>query len=338
MDMDSGESRRSGPELEQELQALTTGTAICRRTGRMVVRMPGDDRVSFMHGMCSNDIKNLKPGTLTYALVLTDRAHVIADLYVWADDEALYLEVERKLWPQTREHLERLLVADDVEIEEMDDLAVVEIVGPASAAAMQPVIPAAAGLQPWHFVKKDSCLAANLPRIGLTAFTVILPSPQIDDFLAQLRKANPQTREVSAKAMDVVRVERGIARVGVDATEQTIALEARLENGISYSKGCYVGQETVERATARGGVKKRLFGVRISGRLPHAGAAARLDGKEVGRLTSVAASPRFGNIGLGILHHSAWNPGTRLTVMDADGEIEAVVSELPFGDSQRAAV
>ncbi len=328
--MDSGESRSSGPELEQDLQALSTDAAVCRRTERMMVRMSGDDRVSFMHGMCSNDVKNLKPGTLTYALVLTDRAHVIADLYVWADGDALYLELERALWPKTREHLERLLVADDVEIEEKEELAVIEIIGPGSAGAIQTAIPAAAGLEPWHFVKKDGCLLANLPRIGLTAFTVILPSPQIEDFLARLRKANPEIREVSVAAIDVLRVERGIARAGIDATEQTIALEARLENGISYNKGCYVGQETVERATARGGVKKRLFGLRISGRLPHTGAAAWLDGKEVGHLTSVAASPRLGNIGLGVLHHSAWTPGTRLTVRDADGEIAASVSDLPF--------
>jgi folate-binding protein YgfZ len=122
-----------------------------------------------------------------------------------------------------------------------------------------------------------------------------------------------------------------LARVGVDATEKTIALEARLERGISYNKGCYVGQETVERATARGGVKKRLYGLRIAaGRVPQAGAAAWLEGKEVGGLTSVAQSPRLGVVGLGIMHHSAWKPGATVTLKDGVGETLAEICDLPF--------
>jgi len=317
-------------ELQAELQLLTASAGFCRRVERMMVRMSGDDRVSFLHGMCSNDVKNLKPGMLTYALVLTDRAHVIADFYIWADRDALYLEADRGLWAKTREHLEKFLVADDVEIEECGELSVLDIIGPKSALAAASAGAGSAAPEPWHFIKDDGRFIANLPRIGLTAFTVIVPTAQMDSFLAGLARANPEIREVSAAAVDVLRVERGIARVGVDATEHTIALEARLEGGISYTKGCYVGQETVERATARGGIKKRLYGVRISGRLPQAGAAVWLDGKEVGHLTSVAASPRLGLLGLGVLHHSAWQRGTRLTVRDAEGESAGVVSDLPF--------
>ncbi len=133
-------------------------------------------------------------------------------------------------------------------------------------------------------------------------------------------------------ALEILRVEQGLARVGVDATEKTIALEARLERGISYNKGCYVGQETVERATARGGVKKRLVRASNRGR-PHAASGSRrawLEGKEVGHLTSVAASPRLGVVGLGILHHSAWKPGATVVLKDSAGETPAVISDLPF--------
>jgi folate-binding protein YgfZ len=327
MEMNPGES---SAEIGQQLQALATAAGLCRREERMVVRLIGDDRVAFLHGMCSNDVKNLKPGMLTYALVLTDRAHVVADLYIFADTDALYLDVERRLWTAAREHLEKFLVADDVEIEERDELAIAELIGPRSAQAVARVAPAAAGLEPWHFVKDGGRFIANLPRIGLAAFTVILPSAQMESFLSGLMNGDPEIREVSAAAVEILRVERGVARVGVDATEKTVALEARLENGISYNKGCYVGQETVERATARGGIKKRMYGVRIAGRLPQTGASAWLEGKEVGHLTSVAASPRLGFVGLGILHHSAWKPGTALTVRDEQGESSAVVSDLPF--------
>ena len=85
---------------------------------RIVIRMSGDDRASFLHGMCSNDIKGLKPGGLVAALFLTERAHLIAEANVWATADALLLEMERALWPAVRAHLERFLVADDVELEE----------------------------------------------------------------------------------------------------------------------------------------------------------------------------------------------------------------------------
>ena len=137
--------------------------------------------------------------------------------------------------------------------------------------------------------------------------------------------------EITADTLDIVRVEHGLARVGVDTSEKTIALEARLDYAISFNKGCYLGQETIERATARGGLRKKLFGLRVTGdTLPARGDAIMLEGKEVGRLTSVVRSPRFGVIGLSILHHSAWAVGTGVTIADAGGELAASVSELPF--------
>ncbi|HEY2106232.1 MAG TPA: glycine cleavage T C-terminal barrel domain-containing protein [Candidatus Binataceae bacterium] len=327
--MKSGKSHISG-EIEAELEALTTHAGVCRREDRMAVRVVGDDRASFLHGMCSNDIKGLQPGTLTYALILTDHAHVVADIYVWAADDAIYLEVDRGLWPRTREHLEKFLVADDVEMEEQEQWTIMELVGPQSAAAVGSIAPPATGLAPWRFVRHQGLLVAHLPRIGLTAFTVVVPTSQAESLVREISSAHPETREVSVAALEVLRVEQGSARVGVDATEKTIALEARLQNGISYNKGCYVGQETIERATARGGVKKRLYGLRIAGRKPQPGATAWMDGKEVGLVTSVAASPRLGILGLGIMHHSAWKPGASVTLKDPDGDVTAVMSELPF--------
>ena len=164
-------------------------------------------------------------------------------------------------------------------------------------------------------------MIGNVPRIGIPAFTILAPKPSP----AQLRErtraaqspraASSDAIEVGAEAIDTIRIENGIAKVGVDTGEKTIALEARLNGAISFSKGCYLGQETIERATARGGLKKRLFGLRFDGsRVAEIGAAVLLDGKEVGHVSSAALSPRMGAIGLAILHHSAWTPGTRLEI------------------------
>ena len=112
-------------------------------------------------------------------------------------------------------------------------------------------------------------------------------------------------------------------------TERTLALEGGLDRAISFNKGCYLGQETVERATARGALKKKLVGLRLERRV-EAGTPLFLGGKEVGRVTSPVVSPRLGAIGLSILHHSAWTPATELVARDGAGESKAIVSEIPF--------
>ena len=204
-----------------ELDALTAHAGICRRDDRLMIRLVGDDRVSFLHGMCSNDIKGLQPGMVTYALVLTDHAHIVADLFVWADESALYLEADRASWPATRDHLEKFLVADDVEIEEQEQSSVLDVVGPQAITAAASVILPVAGLAPWHMVKDGERMAANLPRIGLIAVTMVVPTIQLEGVLNAMLAAQPDSREVGLGALEVLRIEQGLARVGLDATART---------------------------------------------------------------------------------------------------------------------
>lgn len=329
----AGESATTA--IAGEASAVAAGAVIVPLTNRMIVRVSGDDRVAFMHGMCSNDIKGLAPGVAAPGLILTEHAHLIADFFAFALADALLLEFDRDLWSNARAHLERFLVADDVEFEELGDAGVIDLEGPAAgrvAAALAG--DAALALKPWRHLEAGPLRVANLPRNGAPAFTVIAEHGGCAALAAQVRDRAAASgvgavAEVGADALEVMRIEHGIARVGRDTGDKTIALEARLEPAISYSKGCYVGQETIERATARGGLRKKLFGLRIEGdRQPATGAAIMLDGKEVGRLTSVARSPRFGLIGLAILHHSAWQAGTRVAI--AQGEYHASVADLPF--------
>jgi folate-binding protein YgfZ len=213
---------------------------------------------------------------------------------------------------------------------------VIQIDGPHAAAAAaagfgEPaVLPGA-----WRFgAAAGAALVAQVTRWGAPAFTILAARASAPEIVARLAAAGAvrgDFREVGIDAAEILRVERGTARVGVDTNDKTIALEARTEPAISFSKGCYIGQETVERATARGALKRRLMGLRIDGaRVPAADARVMLAGKEAGHLTSPLSSPRLGVLALAILHHSAWTPGTAVTIHDADGELAAVVSELPF--------
>jgi len=325
-----------GGDGAKAYDAITSGAGVARLDDRLIVRISGDDRIPFMHGMCSNDIKGLATGTAEPALILTEHAHIIADFFVFADADALLIDVDRALWPKARAHLEKFLVADDVEFEELENLGVIEVEGPAAVKVVATVAgEAAESLPSWRHAEFDGVRCANLPRFGGPAFTLLVERARIESVIQSLRECgasvDAHVAVVGAEILEIVRVEHGIARVGVDTTEKTIALEARLDAAISFSKGCYVGQETIERATARGGVKKKLFGLRIEGnRLPLLGASIMLAGKEAGRLTSAGRSPGLGVIGLSILHQSAWPAGTRVTIADAAGESVANVCELPF--------
>jgi folate-binding protein YgfZ len=321
-----------GASIVEDYNAITSAVAVRALADRIVVRMIGDDRVSFLHGMCSNDIKGLAAGAIIPALFLTEHAHAIADCFVWATDDALLLDIDRDAWRRVRAHLERLLVADDVEMEDLGELAVIDVEGPNAHDAIRRIAGQAADiLEPWRHTSEEDFRIASLPRFGTPAFTILAASRKAADLTVQLCANDPGAMQIGAEALEVLRIERGLARMGVDAGDKTIALEARLSPAISFNKGCYLGQETIERATARGALKKHLYGLRIEGsRAPAQGAAVKLDGKEVGRLTSVAISPRFGIIGLSILHHSAWTEGAGVSVRDADGEVRATVSDLPF--------
>jgi len=297
--------------------------------GRVVVRVVGDDRVSFFHGMCSADVKGSAPGSVLAALILTEHAHVVADLFIWVADDALILDIDADAWTRARAHLERMLVADDVEFEDASGFSVIDIEGPMAQDAARAVGGEGAGaLTAWRSVSVGSLRIANLPRVGGPAISIIAPRAEVDSLVSKLLSSIPDSRRIDSAVIEAIRIENGIARVGVDTLDKTIALEARLDRAISMNKGCYLGQETIERATARGGLKKRMFGLKFGERrAPSAGAALSLDGKEVGRVSSAIRSPRFGAIGLAILHHSAWNPGTELKVDDNGA---AIVTELPF--------
>jgi folate-binding protein YgfZ len=289
---------------------------------RIIVRVTGDDRASFLHGMCTADVNGARPGTILPALFLTEHAHVISEAFIWVTVDSLLIDIDADAWERTHAHLEKLLVADDVEFEDAADLAIIDVEGQAALDATGS--PSA----PWTFTETGNSIVGNLARYGGPAASVIAPRDSIDSTIAAVLAKAPGSRRIDSSMLNTIRVENGVAMVGVDTTDKTIALEARLNRAISFNKGCYLGQETIERATARGGLKKQMFGLKFNtATAPAAGSVLSLDGKEVGRVTSAVISPRFGAIGLAILHHSAWTP--RMQLKTGEGG-SATVTELPF--------
>lgn len=280
--------------------------------------------------MCSNDIKGMTPGSVAPALLLDDRARIVADLFIFAEPDSFLLEADRVLWPIAREHLEKFLVADDVEFDEQQSLHVLDVEGESVAVLAELAAPGAGSIAPWCTIAAGEILIANLPRFGAPAFTIIAPDAVVDRIETALG-ASQDAGPLDTNALNSIRIEHGLVRVGVDTDARTLALEARLERAICFTKGCYIGQETIERATAHGALKKMLRGLRFeSGRTPVADAPITMGDRAVGRLTSFARTVRGEFIGLAILHHDAWADGTAVIIGDPADGVRATVTVLPF--------
>lgn len=293
--------------------ALVSGSAVVRRTDRGVVRLRGADRISWLQGLITNDISGLAEGRRVYSAYLTPQGRMITDLWVVATGDALLLDVPAPLAADLAGRLDGLIFAEDVQIDDVSgSLFVLQLFGAGPAPG------------PLEF---------PAPEFGVPSRATYVPSAEIDGFLAGLRGTHV---EVGLDTLDVLRVEAGVPRFLVDMSDDTIPLEAGIEDrAISFTKGCYVGQEVIVRVTTRGGgrVAKRLVGLRVDGdpEPPPPGATIRAGERVVGRVTSAVLSPRCaGVIALGYVHRDFTEPGTSLEIEHDARRLAAQVHALPF--------
>jgi len=300
----------------------------------------GGDRATFLHNMLSNDILSLRPGTGCYATLLTRESKIVADADVLCMEESIRLSLDAHVADRARQHLERFLVADDVEIENRAEADVLLGVHGPRAAQILEAAAADVRLPEKELDHVAATIAGSAVRIarsqwtGELGFDLVAPRAQAEAVSqALLRGGEPLgLRHAGSVAADVLRIEAGVARVDVDFDETNLVLEAGLERGIHFRKGCYLGQEIVERASARGHVNKRLVGIRIAGeRTPRRDDRILRSGAEIGRVTSGAFSPYLRQpIALGYVKRDAIAPGTPIEVETAEGEAAGEVTELPF--------
>ena len=297
-------------------RALTEGAALVRRSDRGVLAVTGADRLSWLQGLLTNDVMALPVGGVCDAAYLTPQGRMITDLRVFNLQDRVLLDVPASLAEALRKRLDGLLFSEDAQISNLStDVLVVEVHGPQAPAVVD-------GLG----ITRDD--AFDLP--GFTAF---VPSAEIEMFVENLTGRGAEV--TTLETLDIVRIEAGRPAFLVDMDEHTIPLEAGLEQrAISFTKGCYVGQEVIVRVTHRGGgrVAKKLVGLRLSkGQLPAGGEILVSAGREVGRLTSAAWSPALGSgIALGYVHRDFTVPGTTVNVGTSPAELSGEVTPLPF--------
>jgi len=323
-------------DVQAEWAAVRQRCGVLDAGFRTVLRAAGSDRLSFLQGMLSNDVAGLQPGQGTYAALLTVQGKVVSDLRVYVLADEVWLDVPAWRATAVRESLEKYIIADDVELESSDaTAALVAVEGPRAAATVAAMTGTAVeGLAP-HAHRELSFAGARLRVAAVThtgepGYLFLGDRAARADLWERGRAAGAQP--VGMDALDVLRIEAGIPWYGRDIDEDTLISEAGLESAISYRKGCYLGQEVVERVAARGQVHRKLLGLVCAGFVvPPAGATLRYDDKEVGAITSAAWSPaRDAVIALAYVRRECWTPGSELRVTLPAGDVAARVATLPF--------
>jgi len=332
-------------ELAEECRAVREAAGVFDRTDRAYLTAAGPDARRFLHAMVSNEVKALEAGQGRYATQLNAQGQIIADLYLLAMPDHLLLETDWALKDRLRETLETHIIADEVEIaDRSQQLAALSVEGPLAvsllAAAGAVTLPGRELNHAWLEIGETPVLAVRLSETGEEGYRLIFVREYAQNLWDALtaQQARVPWQPVGARALDALRTEAGLPRVGVDIDERTLPPEADIEaRAISYTKGCYIGQEIIERIRARGHVNRRLVGLLLKGAaLPSAGAKLLREGKEVGWLTTALESPTLGRrIALGYVRREFLTPGTELEV-ESGGTAE--VTELPFHKPARQTV
>ena len=341
--------------LEAEYRALTEGCGLLDRSERGKLALTGAGAKEFLAGQTTNDIEALAPGQGCYAAFLTPKGKMLGDLRVLDLGDELFLDTERVALQALFDMIRRFKIGYDVQLHKRTvERSLLSLVGPgARATAARAVAGATASTHGAHEMHGTTdrqarlMLAdtehANVPvEIAGVACVLVRTDLGVDvicDATAfeTVREAllGAGAQPASEQAAEIVRVERGRPRYGIDLDETVIPQEAGLnERAVSFTKGCYVGQETVARLHYKGKPNRHLRGLRLS-EPTEPGAELLADRRSrrstiggervVGNLTSAVLSPVLGPIGLALVRREA-EPGARLTV--GDGEAHAVVVEL----------
>ena len=323
---------------EDVVSRTRAGVGFFDMAHRGLLEVRGADRVRWLDGMISGDVEALEraaPGAGCYAVLLTNRGAIIADLHVARFEEGYLLESLRSEIPRIVETLERYVIADDVVLTDRSaEFASLGLEGPGAPVVLEMATNGQiANLEPEQWAESTiggrDVLVGGFGFSGECGFQIRMkPGDReaVEKALAAAAKGDGLVRG-DFEALEVLRVEAGVPVLGSELDEEVLPPEARLERAISTSKGCYVGQEIVARLRARGKVNHLLVGLRLeSSALPIVGTKLMAEGRVTGEVTSVALSPTEGPIALGFVRREHAETGTQIEFEGGRASIAA----LPF--------
>ncbi len=302
-------------DTRAEFQALLSGCGVYDLSWRAKILVTGGDRVRWLNGMVTNNVRDLVPGHGVYAFMLNAQGRIQADLYVFQRGESLLVDTERGQRDKILQLFDHYIIADDVEIADISDkLTAVGLTGPESRYVLERAgiaVPDLAHLQfadvRWEQAGQQKTVA--LLRSGEEAgesWQVWIAPEHVSELWDASVKAG--ARPTGTAALNLFRISCGIPQFGVDIRERDLPQETGQTRALNFTKGCYLGQEIVERIRSRGAVHRQFTAFSVEGSLPEPGARILADEKEIGEITSSAVLPVPGGdrpVALGYLRREA---------------------------------
>ena len=319
-------------DLRTEFAALRSGCGVYDLAWRRYFTISGRDRVRWLNGMISNNVRDLQPGHGVYAFVLNPQGHILGDLYIYNRGDDFVLETDAAQADKLYPHLKRFIIMDQVEFKPAEEWDAIGLQGPKAEDILRAAGVQLSALQPLQLADvKSGATKATLVRGDhplSPTYEVWLASDQAPALWDALVKAG--AAPIGAEAVELARIGAGIPLYGQDIRERDLPQETGQMRALSFTKGCYIGQEIVERIRARGSLHRGFTGFRIvEGPLPAPGSKVQAGGKDVGEITSTAMLPgREGKVAvaLGYVRKEAGAPGATVEIGTSRARVEA----LPF--------
>ncbi|MBZ5591104.1 MAG: hypothetical protein LAP39_02635 [Acidobacteriia bacterium] len=300
--------------MDAGYEALRSGAAWLDLSSRGKIIATGEDRARLLHAMTTNQVEKLQPGEGCYAFFLNPQGRILGDVNLFCREKDFLLDVE----PETREalyqHLDKYIIADDVALEDATArIATIDLEGPeAFTTATRLGVPLPE--KPWGHAEWSGITVANVSFTGALGLRFFVPASGKPGLIGLFLNAG--AAEASLEAARVVRLEHFKPRYGEDIFHTTLSQETQQNHAVNFNKGCYIGQEIVERVRSRGLVHRLLAGVEIESSEVPAPETRLFHGEEdVGKMTSAVLSPALGKVvGMAYVRRELAEPGTALMV------------------------
>ena len=317
--------------VRAEFAALLSACGVYPLASRIKIAVRGGDRVRWLNGMVTNNIRDLAPGHGVYAFLLNPQGHIQGDLYAYNRGNSLLVDTDESQAERVLAIFDRYIIMDDVEVETLGDQGAVGIAGPTAHHILSAAGMNSPELQVLEFVEiqwQDTAVTlvrGDSPTVP--SYEIWLPQAMVVALEQVLIGAGAQP--VSPAALELLRIASGVPRYGQDIHDRDLPPETEQARALHFSKGCYIGQEIVERIRSRGAVHRKFTGFEVQGELPSPGSKITAEGKEIGEITSAASLPLAKGmrpVALGYIRREAASPEKKVRI----GNDEARVAELPF--------
>jgi folate-binding protein YgfZ len=315
-----------------EFRTLLEGCGLYDMSWQTKLVLTGEDRVRWLNGMVTNNVRDLAVGHGVYNFVLTAQGRIVGDLVAYNRGDFVLVTTERAQASAITEIFDRYIIMDDVEVADISDkLSAVGLAGPRAAETLRSAGIDVAKLEPGQvadLVCRDIGISvARGTHPGMDAYEIWFAAEQADAVWDALAAAGG--RPVGSEGLELYRIARGVPRYGLDISQRDLPQETEQKHALNFSKGCYIGQEIVERIRARAILHRTFTGFVLEGEPPRPRTKVTDSDKNIGEITSAACAPFPGGertVALGYLRREFEAPGTAVQV----GEQKATVQSIPF--------